>query len=166
MEDFRPQGRPAIESKPGHEPNKPVVRGLLGFATALVAVVVLVEVILALFLGMFSQEEKRLEALEPPRFDEAAVAFPAPRVQADPAAQLARMRKDDRDALHSYRWVDRRAGIARIPIERAIDILATSGMPVSSSANAKTQPGTAPSVKPSAAPRADARPDPGRGQKP
>jgi len=27
--------------------------------------------------------------------------------------------------LHTYGWVDRRAGIARIPIERAMDLLAT-----------------------------------------
>jgi DNA-binding GntR family transcriptional regulator len=31
--------------------------------------------------------------------------------------------------LHSYGWVDRDAGIVRIPIERAIEILAERGLP-------------------------------------
>ena len=31
--------------------------------------------------------------------------------------------------LNGYGWVDRKAGIAHIPIERAIDILATTGLP-------------------------------------
>jgi len=31
--------------------------------------------------------------------------------------------------LHSYRWVDRESGVAAIPIERAMEILAAGGLP-------------------------------------
>lgn len=50
---------------------------------------------------------------------------PAPRLQADPAADLAaeRAQQRQRQRLESYHWVDRDAGIAQIPIERAMALL-------------------------------------------
>ena len=39
------------------------------------------------------------------------------------------MREEERDRLSSYGWVDRKAGIARIPVDRAIEILAKKGLP-------------------------------------
>ena len=48
---------------------------------------------------------------------------PAPRLQANPAADLAAERAQQRQRLQSYRWVDRDAGIAQIPIERAMALL-------------------------------------------
>ena len=51
---------------------------------------------------------------------------PAPRLQADPAADLAAERAQQRQRLESYAWVDRDAGIAQIPIERAMALLAAS----------------------------------------
>jgi hypothetical protein len=170
VEDFRPQGRPASESKPGHEPNTLVVRGLVWFAVALVAIGIAVEVILAAVMGSFSREEKRLEATEAPRFDDESVAFPAPRLQADLAVDLARMKQEEQDRIHGYGWIDRRAGIAHIPIEQAIKILAKSGLPATPSPEAKTTAGMAPAStpspvpKPSTAPKADARPDSRREQ--
>ena len=46
-----------------------------------------------------------------------------PRVQAKPSDDLARMRARDEAALHSYGWVDRRAGVIHIPIERAMEVM-------------------------------------------
>lgn len=54
---------------------------------------------------------------------------PAPRLQAAPALELEEMQARDRLILESYGWVDRDAGIARIPIERAMAILAERGWP-------------------------------------
>ena len=51
---------------------------------------------------------------------------PAPRLQADPAADLAAERAQQRQRLESYRWVDRDAGIEQIPIERAMALLVAS----------------------------------------
>ncbi len=41
--------------------------------------------------------------------------------------------------LSSYGWVDQKAGIARIPIARAIDIVAAQGLPARSGAPAQTK---------------------------
>jgi len=51
---------------------------------------------------------------------------PAPRLQADPAVDLAAERAQQRQRLESYRWLDRDAGIAQIPVERAMALLVAS----------------------------------------
>lgn len=48
----------------------------------------------------------------------------APRLQAAPQDERAAYFAEKERLLHSYGWVDRRAGIARIPIEEAMDLLA------------------------------------------
>lgn len=44
------------------------------------------------------------------------------RLQASPDADLARMRAISKEGLNGYGWIDREAGIVRIPIERAMDL--------------------------------------------
>jgi len=48
----------------------------------------------------------------------------APRLQPDPPAQKQQLREVEDHVLKTYDWVDREQGLARIPIERAIDIVA------------------------------------------
>ena len=60
------------------------------------------------------------------RFEES----PAPLLQAAPEEDLAQLRQTTREVLNSYGWVDRQAGTVRVPIERAIDIMARRGFPV------------------------------------
>jgi hypothetical protein len=47
------------------------------------------------------------------------------RLQVDPARDIAAFRAEKQQLLDSYGWVDREHGIARIPIERAMAMLAT-----------------------------------------
>lgn len=56
---------------------------------------------------------------------------PRPRaaLQADPTADMQKFRAEEDAVLSSYRWVDKSAGIARIPVSRAIDLLAERGLP-------------------------------------
>jgi hypothetical protein len=53
---------------------------------------------------------------------------PAPRLQTDPDADLAALHAQEARELTSYGWVDRGAGIARIPIERAMELTAQRGI--------------------------------------
>lgn len=53
---------------------------------------------------------------------------PAPTPSSSYTAQALRPGEDK--VLHSYGWVDEKKGIARIPIDRAIDIIAQQGLPV------------------------------------
>ena len=49
---------------------------------------------------------------------------PAPRLQVDPDRDLESLRAADARVLGSYGWVDPQAGVVRIPIERAMEIVA------------------------------------------
>jgi hypothetical protein len=57
------------------------------------------------------------------------VAQPGPRLQADPSQDLAAFRAEKRALIERTGWVDREAGIARIPIEDAMRLLAERGWP-------------------------------------
>jgi hypothetical protein len=57
---------------------------------------------------------------------------PPPRLQPDPAADLAAVRSLQRSRLDGYRWVDRAHTVARIPITRAMELVASAkGHPLS-----------------------------------
>lgn len=62
---------------------------------------------------------------------------PAPRLQVAPATELERVRKAEAAVLNSYGWVDRKAGVVRIPVERAMEILAERGLPARGQPEAK-----------------------------
>lgn len=59
----------------------------------------------------------------------APVETPAPRLQRSPARDLQEFRAAEDRELHTLGWADRGAGIARIPIENAMALLATRGWP-------------------------------------
>jgi hypothetical protein len=65
--------------------------------------------------------------------DEGPRAFPLPRsygppaLRSDPAGDLRGYHARQQAALEGYAWVDRDRGLVRIPIERAMDILAARG---------------------------------------
>src|SRR5207244_526994 len=54
---------------------------------------------------------------------------PPPRVQTNPSAELDDFRTAEERKLNRYGWVDKQRGIVRIPIERAIDLIAQRGLP-------------------------------------
>jgi hypothetical protein len=56
--------------------------------------------------------------------------FPQPQLQPNPVADLNKFRTQEEQILNSYGWVDQQAGVAHIPIERAMDIIAARGLPV------------------------------------
>lgn len=54
---------------------------------------------------------------------------PAPRLQPDPRADLLKQRAKEESVLQTYGWVDKSRGVVRVPIDRAIEILAERGLP-------------------------------------
>ena len=129
VDDAQPQARLLADGTTGMKPTCCRVRGLVWFAAALVGVTSLVLLMLTFVMRGFSHEEKELEALAPPRFAGDTGEYPAPRIQADPADELKKTKAEDLGRLNSYGWVDRKAGVAHIPVDRAIEILARKGLP-------------------------------------
>jgi len=54
---------------------------------------------------------------------------PEPRLQVNPAVDLIRLRDVENVTLNNYAWVDPVQGIVRIPVARAMAILAERGLP-------------------------------------
>ncbi len=54
---------------------------------------------------------------------------PEPRLQVSPERELREMRAEEERVLSSYGWVDEAGGIARVPVERAIDLVLEFGLP-------------------------------------
>lgn len=66
---------------------------------------------------------------------------PEPRLQQSPARDLREFNAEADKQLNSYQWIDRGKGVVSIPIERAIEIVATRGIPpVQPSANTYAVP--------------------------
>jgi hypothetical protein len=121
--------------RPQHEPaefdSEIHVRSIFGVLAGLALLVALS------FAGMwtFSRVLKsRSVARDPLPLPVAEANQPRPRpraaLQADPTADMARFAKDEEAALTSWAWVDRSAGVVRIPVDRAIEIVAERGLPV------------------------------------
>lgn len=57
------------------------------------------------------------------------VTATGPRLQPDPPREKGELKTFEDNVLTTYDWVDADARVARIPIDRAIHILAASGLP-------------------------------------
>lgn len=124
-----------------HELN---LRGLVYFTVALVALVVVSAWLMWVLSGRLRGE---VAAADPPPspLPEARMPYapPEPRLQASPEADMATLRREEDRVLEGYAWVDRAGGVARIPIERAMDLLAAeAAAPAEAGVSGDPQPAT------------------------
>ncbi|ALJ37054.1 hypothetical protein D9623_15720 [Azospirillum brasilense] len=110
----------------GHEvadvpPLKLFVAGLLALASVGL-ILLLVWGMTSLFVGMTDRPPVASIAHTP-------IEPPPPRLQGSPARDLQAFRAAEGKELHTLGWVDRGAGLARIPIEDAMALLAKRGWP-------------------------------------
>jgi hypothetical protein len=83
-----------------------------------------------------------VQSLGPPAspFANARVLPPTPRLQAEPRLDLQGFRQAQQELLNSYGWVDKNAGVVRIPVARAMDLLLQQGLPVRSTTGNQEKP--------------------------
>jgi hypothetical protein len=108
-----------------------VVRAGIGLVAALVVffgLIWMLQGVLLRFVGM-SQSPRHPLATTLARSEP-----PAPRLQADPRADLLAQHAKEDAVLETYGWVDKSRGVVRVPIERAIEILAERGLPARATA--------------------------------
>ena len=55
--------------------------------------------------------------------------FPEPRLEENERTELNGFRYGEEQELNSYGWVDKNAGVAHIPIEQAMQMIAQKGLP-------------------------------------
>ncbi len=109
----------------GHETTDVNVWAVGKFAIGLVIVCVVSIALLFGLLKFFQSREETSVAntVEPTKL------FPEPQLQKTPIADLKAIRAQEDKLLNGYAWVDQPKGVVRIPVERAIEVLAKRGLP-------------------------------------
>ena len=105
------------------------VRALFIIAFLLLLSGIAIFIVVALMLHYFKVHEPSVTAGQANIPVTRARDFPQPRLLIKPGASLAELRAAEDADLNSYGWVDREAGIARIPIDRAMQLLLEHGLP-------------------------------------
>jgi hypothetical protein len=112
-----------VSSAGGHEPMDVAGRPVLAAAIGLVVVLLLVAGGQLMLLRHYAERGRDATLAETPAEPRTP---PEPRLLVDPRSALLELRAEEDALLDGYAWVNREAGIVRIPVDRAIEILAGS----------------------------------------
>jgi len=117
---------------PGVQQDRDVnVRAILGFGLGLMVLAVVIHLMVWLLFQYFTDREAvRVAPAYPLAIGQKDRQPPEPRLQTNPRDDLRALREHEDELLNSYGWVDRPAGIVRIPIDEAMRITAQRGLPV------------------------------------
>ena len=109
----------------GHETTDINVWAVGKFAIGLVIVCVVSLLLLFGLLKFFQSREETSVAntVEPVKL------FPEPQLQKTEILDLKALHAEEDKLLNGYAWVDPKQGIVRIPVDRAIEVLAKRGLP-------------------------------------
>lgn len=100
-------------------------------AYSLVGLVVLTGgaiLVMAMYFGAYRASAER-NAAPPPAVGPAQTIPPEPRLENTPAEVRTAYETDLEFIMNSYGWLERDASVARIPVERAKQIIARAGLP-------------------------------------
>ena len=114
------QKNPAVS----HELSDVNVRGVLYFAVWLTIAAIIIHVLVWLFYDYFGDRATRTVSIP----QEPVITGPPvskPQLQVEAESELSQLRTSEEQVLHTYGWIDQDKGIVRIPIERAMEIIAT-----------------------------------------
>lgn len=128
--DFKPPSKPRSGTA-AYEKRDASAKWIFGIIGFLFLVGMIMHFVLA---GLVERWKKNPSTTDPwsggqrqPRSSAASADFP--RLQISPPTELGEFRAREEAELHTYGWINRTGGVVRIPIERAIDLLAQSGLP-------------------------------------
>jgi hypothetical protein len=114
-----------------HEDSDINVRAILGVgAGVIVAGIVIAALVWSLFAYLSNREALGALSEFPLAAGRQQRLPPEPRLQIDPREDLRALRQAEDQALQSYGWIDRNAGVVRIPIDEAMRLTIQRGLPV------------------------------------
>jgi hypothetical protein len=115
-----------------HEESDINVRSIITFIVVLTVISLTINVAMIGLFKIFNKiEDKNQPSVSPLTAPAAQVSdFPSPSLQTTPWTDLKKLRASEYTYLHSYGWVDEGAGVARIPIDKAKEMLLQKGLPV------------------------------------
>jgi hypothetical protein len=113
-----------------HETSDVNVRAIVWFGVIFVIFAILTHILLWGLFKYYAWNERRNQPRAATLVREEPRPVPEPRLQVNPPAELDRFAAEEAARLAGYSWADREKGTVRIPIDRAIDIVAQRGLPV------------------------------------
>jgi hypothetical protein len=122
---------PEVENpEVAHEDSDVNVRAILGFGAALTVVAIVLHVFLWWLQGVYHRQTERQQMRQyPMAVDRQNALPPMPRLQPNPQQEMRDLRARQETLLKGYGWVNKEAGIARIPIEDAMRMVVERGLP-------------------------------------
>ena len=113
-----------------HEESDVNVGAILRYGAGLLLVGVIVHVFLWWLLGMYEGQHQRAQTqVYPMAAGQENRLPPEPRLQDTPQQDMSALRAKQESLLKEYGWVNKEAGIARIPIEEAMRMVVERGLP-------------------------------------
>jgi len=120
-----------------HEPGDVNARAVTESGLAMAALVIVFSIGLW---GVFEYLKHRVTEMALPLSPAAMVNAqkqpPEPRLQPHAAQDMRQMQSDENKIMQQYAWIDPDKGIVRIPVERAMDLIAQRGLPAGAAAPA------------------------------
>ena len=121
---------PISESKSslGHESRDADIRPILltGFGLALCVVVVGL-IVYGTFRYLATHPATSVQPNPMAVFD--SQIPPAPRIEEYPAIEIQQLRAQEEQTLSTYGWIDKKKGVVRIPLDRAMQLQVERGFP-------------------------------------
>jgi len=127
--ETQPMGVSTDPHDRAHERRDVNIRAILWSLAGIAITVGLVCMIVWGMFQVFESREAKLDIPPSPVADTNAMP-PLPRLQQSPAMDMGSWRMHEDSILNNYGWVDRPAGITRIPIDSAIDRIARNGLSI------------------------------------
>ena len=107
----------------GHEGGDVDAWAVGKFAIGLAFITILSMTLVFGLYRFFESQHDKVVSVDPVK------VFPEPRLQQTPMPDLKAVHDAEDQLLTGYAWVDPKQGLVRIPIDKAIDVLARKGLP-------------------------------------
>ncbi len=114
----------------GYETSDANVGVLAKYALGLAVTCGVALVVVVLLLDHFRAEKKSAEPALSPLAAQREAMPPEPRLQIQPDADWEKYKAAEDSLARTYGWVSREAGVVRLPIDRAMELVAQRGLPV------------------------------------
>ena len=123
------ESTPIEPNSRGYETSDANVGVLAKYALGLAVTCGVALVVVVLLLDYFRAEKKSAEPTMSPLAAQREALPPEPRLQIQPNADWEKYKVAEDSLEQTYGWVSREAGVVRLPIARALELVAQRGLP-------------------------------------
>lgn len=105
-------------------------RGIVVFVVILAVTTIVCELIVVGMYKVMDSQSRSAGVARAPLSAPAGVMPPPPNLLLNEPVNLKQFREKEAEELTSYGWLDKSAGVVRLPIDRAKDLVLERGLPV------------------------------------